>query len=298
MKQKDGFKILGEILEEGSRKGIQGLTVEALDKDLLVDDRLGTAVTDTKGRFKLTYYEKDFKELFLEGRPDLYLRVSNSDGKIVFTSEDKVRYEAGDVENFSIYLPKADYSGEEDEPGLEEPPYIPIPDPEELRDYEFPKETDEVLPCCYPKVNVLVKSECKTVPVGREFDIKEIIGLNTVTNLALAPSRVPAANSDASAENSLEQKLLIPMQSVLLIKSYEITVSAIGGCAPYHYKIFTDGDVKSRHECLKQSDTVRVAATELHEDYSRRNRSGLGYCVVAIDCSGRISACKGVIPGA
>ena len=49
--KKKGFVVFGRVIGKESGQGIAGLTVEALDKDLLVDDRLGSAVTGKDGGF-------------------------------------------------------------------------------------------------------------------------------------------------------------------------------------------------------------------------------------------------------
>jgi hypothetical protein len=101
------FKIFGNVFsdEGGVSKSRSGLTVEALDKDLLYDDRLGATITNDDGYFEIVYSEKDFKELFFEKRPDIYLRIKNKEGKVIYTTQDKVRYGAANTEFFKIVLP-------------------------------------------------------------------------------------------------------------------------------------------------------------------------------------------------
>jgi subtilisin family serine protease len=100
------FKIFGKVLEKNTNKGIQGLIIEALDKDLIRDDRLGSAVTDEKGAFEITYGREDFQDLFFDQKPDIYLKVKDKKGQEVFTTKDNVRYGAGNTEEFIIYLPE------------------------------------------------------------------------------------------------------------------------------------------------------------------------------------------------
>ncbi|HKJ43201.1 MAG TPA: hypothetical protein VKA27_13985 [Sunxiuqinia sp.] len=103
--EKKGFVIYGTVTKHKSKEPLSGLTVEALDKDLLFDDRLGAAKTDQQGNFKITYDKKDFMDLFFDQRPDIYLQVKDADGKIIHTTKDKVKYKANDVEKFHLAVP-------------------------------------------------------------------------------------------------------------------------------------------------------------------------------------------------
>jgi len=104
MPKMKGFVIQGKITGRESNEPIAGLIVEALDKDLFTDDRLGTAITNEEGVFVITYDEEDFQEVFFDQKPDIYLRVKNPRGESIYTSESSVRYEAGRVEAFEIVI--------------------------------------------------------------------------------------------------------------------------------------------------------------------------------------------------
>ena len=104
MNQGACFRIFGAVRRKGSAAGVPGLRVQAVDKDLFFDDRLGTATTDADGRFEIRYEAADFADFF-DSRPDIYLTITDADGAELFTTEDRVRYEADDTEEFLIQLP-------------------------------------------------------------------------------------------------------------------------------------------------------------------------------------------------
>ncbi len=98
----DVWVVRGQVVDEGS-KGVSGLVVSLFDRDCVFDDRLGTTETDAEGNFSISYHTKDFRDLF-EARPDLYIKVMDNQGNILYSSEEAVRYEAGRVEVFNITL--------------------------------------------------------------------------------------------------------------------------------------------------------------------------------------------------
>ncbi|QQO55252.1 MAG: S8 family serine peptidase [Thiohalocapsa sp. PB-PSB1] len=104
IKKDGGFRIFGKVVAKTTDKGIPSLIVEALDKDLCVDDRLGSGITDENGQFEILYSGKDFQELFFDLKPDIYLRIKDKAGKVIHTTRDKVRYNAGRTEEFNIVL--------------------------------------------------------------------------------------------------------------------------------------------------------------------------------------------------
>jgi hypothetical protein len=100
------FIIQGRICDIDDRRGISGLTVEAVDKDLLFDDRLGSTITDSDGRFEIRYEKSDFQEIFFEQKPDIYIQIRNTEGEIIHTTEDKILYESSRVEEYLIEIPR------------------------------------------------------------------------------------------------------------------------------------------------------------------------------------------------
>jgi hypothetical protein len=86
-------------------EAVGGLTVRVFDKDRKLDDLLGETNTDENGTFSIVYHERDFKETG-ENLPDLYVMVSDSAGKLVYSTRDRIRFEAGKSEYFAIRLGK------------------------------------------------------------------------------------------------------------------------------------------------------------------------------------------------
>ena len=100
----DALIVSGQVIGEDNQE-TEGLLVRLFDKDNRYDDKLGSALTDNKGNFKIKYRIQDF----LEGQepgPDLYLNVIDSKGNTLFTSEKAVRYDAGHEEVFNVMIKK------------------------------------------------------------------------------------------------------------------------------------------------------------------------------------------------
>ncbi len=83
-----------------------GLRVRLFDQDRTRDDLLGDTRTDEQGDFRAVYHERDFAEPG-EGQPELYVRVENAAGDVLYTSRDELRIHPGRVEYFDIVLPEA-----------------------------------------------------------------------------------------------------------------------------------------------------------------------------------------------
>jgi len=101
------LKVTGRVYVQETGQGLEGMHVKAVDKDLFFDDVLGTAVTDSDGRYEVTYEKKDFSELF-ERKPDLYIVVRDPKSRrIVYSSEDHVRWDAGAHESIDVPIPQS-----------------------------------------------------------------------------------------------------------------------------------------------------------------------------------------------
>ncbi|MCL4436784.1 MAG: transthyretin-like family protein [Thaumarchaeota archaeon] len=96
------FIVKGKILSKDG-KPAPGLSVEAYDEDLFIDDHLGSSTTDSKGAFEIKFQAGAFRSFFdREAKPDIYLKIGTADGKVIHTTE--VRHEAGTTEVFNIKL--------------------------------------------------------------------------------------------------------------------------------------------------------------------------------------------------
>lgn len=99
------FRILGRLLQKGTLNGVSGLRVEAWDKDFLVDDFVGEAMSAGEGEFTIELDSKRFRELFLDRKPDLYFKVYEKD-RLVRSTEEEVYWNAGAGDShFDIEVP-------------------------------------------------------------------------------------------------------------------------------------------------------------------------------------------------
>ena len=103
------MRAIGTVVEEESGRPIAGLHVRAFDKDILFDDKLGVAVTDAKGAFRIDYSQLDFSSIFgTETMPELFIRIFDASGKkLLYTSEKAIRNQPQVEERYDIKIPKA-----------------------------------------------------------------------------------------------------------------------------------------------------------------------------------------------
>jgi hypothetical protein len=69
--------VKGRIVGREGGAPVEGAEVEVYDKDLLIDDYLGKAITDGDGRFKVDFTTANYKNGVFEDRPDIFLKVRN-----------------------------------------------------------------------------------------------------------------------------------------------------------------------------------------------------------------------------
>ena len=94
--------IKGKVISSETKEGIKGLRVEAWDKDLFVSDLVGGTTTGDGGIFRIQFDESSFKELFLDRRPDLFVKVFRGD-KLIKSTEDSVLWNV-DRENIEMTI--------------------------------------------------------------------------------------------------------------------------------------------------------------------------------------------------
>jgi hypothetical protein len=97
----DSWVVKGKVTRNGV--GVQGLTISLYDKDLFFDDKLGTTLSDKDGKYMIIYRTESFKELF-EEKPDIYLKVLDSNGTLLYSSKKRVLPKAGKEEIIDIDL--------------------------------------------------------------------------------------------------------------------------------------------------------------------------------------------------
>lgn len=83
------YRIVGQVISSLTRQGVSGARVEAWDKDLHVNDLVGSAVTGADGSFVIEFDSSYFRELFADRRPDLFFKVFLDD-TLIKSTEDSV----------------------------------------------------------------------------------------------------------------------------------------------------------------------------------------------------------------
>lgn len=75
--------VKGRVVDAKTKKPLPDVTVQAYDRDMVIDDFLGEAKTDEKGLFRIEYDQSRYQAVIAvtEGRPDVYLKLSHPDGR-------------------------------------------------------------------------------------------------------------------------------------------------------------------------------------------------------------------------
>ncbi|MDO6517988.1 hypothetical protein [Zobellia uliginosa] len=96
----DIWSIIGHIRSKEDHKvPVKGVTVAAFDTDWINDDFLGSALTDSKGQFRIDYKGLDFKQTFLSPMirvetpissipgPGVYFKIYSSEGVLLYEED-------------------------------------------------------------------------------------------------------------------------------------------------------------------------------------------------------------------
>lgn len=89
------FEIVGTVVQRGTRKGVQGIRVEAWDRDTRFHDMLGSTVTDGAGRFRIRFTDDYFGDYAGDRLPDVFYRVFRDETLILSTQDHPSENEPG-----------------------------------------------------------------------------------------------------------------------------------------------------------------------------------------------------------
>jgi hypothetical protein len=79
------YRVSGKVIHNQTGKGIPDLRIEAWDKDFIIDDLLGNALSDEAGLFQIDFHENYFREILFDRCPDIYFKVFQADRLLVDT---------------------------------------------------------------------------------------------------------------------------------------------------------------------------------------------------------------------
>lgn len=95
--------VRGRVTNE-TGQGVPKLRVSAIEENRRYDDKLGVTLTDEKGEFSITYPVPEGQQ----SGPNLYVTVIDANGKLLYSSADKIRRNASQEEVFEINLKVSD----------------------------------------------------------------------------------------------------------------------------------------------------------------------------------------------
>ncbi len=80
--------ITGKVVGIKHGRGLEGLLVEAWDKDFASKHIVGKDITDENGVFKVSFNQKEFTEMFKDKNPDIYFKVFKDDRLLASTERE------------------------------------------------------------------------------------------------------------------------------------------------------------------------------------------------------------------
>lgn len=102
-KLKEEWGVEGIVIDE-KNEPISGKEVRLYDTKGFCDKRVDSQNTDDNGKFKFVFKGKDFKDL-IKADAEIYVKVCDSKGLVVYTSPYAVKCRAGGVDFYDLQLP-------------------------------------------------------------------------------------------------------------------------------------------------------------------------------------------------
>ncbi|MBO9700909.1 MAG: hypothetical protein J7604_11920 [Sporocytophaga sp.] len=105
---KQVYTITGS-LKDSTQQALANLSIEAWDKDILVDDFLAESTSNKEGKFTLTFSAERYKEFFNDRDPDIYFKIFLK-GKLIHDTRNSVLWNVhNEAQPIEIVLPIKSY---------------------------------------------------------------------------------------------------------------------------------------------------------------------------------------------
>ncbi len=98
------FEIVGTVVERGTQHGVQGVRVEAWDRDTRYHDLLGSTVTDGAGRFQIRFTDEYYGDFQPDRMPDVFFRVFRDETLVLSTQDHPMENEPGPIIRVTLEL--------------------------------------------------------------------------------------------------------------------------------------------------------------------------------------------------
>ncbi|MCM8801174.1 MAG: transthyretin-like family protein [Candidatus Omnitrophica bacterium] len=96
IKEDAEYHLKGKLIWASNSYPATGLKIEAYDRDVISDDFLGWSFSHSNGEFEIFFSEKDFKDIRvidIEGPPEIILKISDKDKKVLLKTPIRVMAE-------------------------------------------------------------------------------------------------------------------------------------------------------------------------------------------------------------
>jgi hypothetical protein len=87
--------IIKGIIHDSENHPFPDITIKAFDKDPLSSNLLVTSISDTAGKFEMTFSEEQYNLFRVEGKPEVYLVIYDEEGKFLSVKDIQGYYEKG-----------------------------------------------------------------------------------------------------------------------------------------------------------------------------------------------------------